>query len=273
MLKQPHRWLISPILLLVVAAAHGAIAAPPRTPGRQSAMPMRDYVVLNAYPHDPAAFTQGLAYHDRFLYEGTGLYGGTSIRRIDPKTGKVLQMQSLSRHRFGEGIALRDNLIVQLTWRAGIGYVRDRETFEVLRTFRYYGEGWGITFDGTHFIMSDGSAKLRFLNPETFVVTSSLTVTDRGRPLRYLNELEFVGGELFANVWGIDRIACISPRTGKVNAWIDLGSLRAVAAKEAAPGHPLGVLNGVAHDAAEDRLFVTGKKWPLMFEIRLKKPK
>ncbi|MCH8804780.1 MAG: glutaminyl-peptide cyclotransferase [Planctomycetes bacterium] len=227
------------------------------------------YTVVRTLPHDPGAYTQGLLFHEGFLYEGTGQYGESSLRKVELDTGKVLRIERLPRHLFGEGIALWGDRIAQLTWRAGVGQVRDRETFRLLRQFRYDGEGWGLTHDGTHLILSDGSATLRFLDPEDFTVKRTLHVTDRGRPLRNLNELEMVRGELFANVWQTQRIARISLETGRVNGWIDLRGLLAQARRAARPGHKLDVLNGIAYDAKGDRLFVTGKLWPVVFEIRV----
>ena len=230
------------------------------------------HAVVNTFPHDPAAFTQGLAYHDGFIYEGTGQYGQSTLRRTELETGAILQSQALSRLHFGEGIALDDDRIVQLTYKSGVGFVRDRKTFRVLREFRYAGEGWGLTYDGEHFIMSDGSATLRLLDPKTFAVTSSLTVTNGGKPVRKLNELEMVRGEIYANIWQSDWIARISPRSGKVTGWIDLSDLRVEARKRVRRGAKFDVLNGIAYDEQSDRLFVTGKLWPVMFEIRVTEP-
>lgn len=227
------------------------------------------HTVVNTFPHDPAAFTQGLAYSDGFIYEGTGQYGESTLRRTELKTGAVRQTQALSRFHFGEGIALDDDRIVQLTWKAGVGFVRDRRTFRVLREFRYEGEGWGLTYDGEHFIMSDGSATLRLLDPKTFAVTGLLKVTNGGKPVPKLNELEMVRGDIYANIWQSDWIARISRSSGKVTGWIDLSDLRAEARKKVRRGAQFDVLNGIAYDAKKDRLFVTGKLWPVMFEIRV----
>jgi glutaminyl-peptide cyclotransferase len=264
--------------LRVLAAAAGAVAAtivmgPPRLlhgavpqAGVQAAAPVYGYKVVRSYPHDPQAFTQGLTYHQGVLYEGTGLHGRSSIRKVRLETGEVLQIRHLDKQYFGEGIAIWEDSLIQLTWQSGIGFVYDLETFEPRRTFTYPGEGWGLTHDGTRLIMSDGSetGTLRLLDPRTFRETGRLTVRDGSRPVEGLNELEFVKGEIFANVWNTDRIARISPATGQVTGWIDLRGL--LDPREAAG---VDVLNGIAYDAAKDRLFVTGKLWPRLFEIQI----
>jgi glutamine cyclotransferase len=235
--------------------------------GRQRAQtaPVSSYQVVRVYPHDPQAFTQGLVFFDGFLYEGTGLNGQSSLRKVRIENGEVLQVKKLEERYFGEGIAIAGDSIVQLTWQAGVGFVYDRRTFERTRTFTYAGEGWGLTFDGTRLIMSDGSATLRFVDPDTLKETGRLEVKDGGRPVANLNELEMVKGELFANVWQSQRIARISPKTGQVAGWIDL---RNILDPNDAAG--VDVMNGIAYDAARDRLFVTGKLWPKLFEIRVK---
>jgi glutaminyl-peptide cyclotransferase len=223
------------------------------------------YEVVRAYPHDPKAFTQGLEFADGFLYEGTGMNGASGIRKVRLETGEVLQVQPLEDRYFGEGITLFGDSIIQLTWRAGTGFVYDRETFERRRSFSYTGEGWGLTHDGARLIMSNGSSTLRFLDPATFKETARLNVTDGGRPVAQLNELELVKGEIYANVWQTDRIVRISPKTGEVNGWIDMRGLLS-----AAEAKGVDVLNGIAYDDKGDRLFVTGKLWPKLFEIRVK---
>jgi glutamine cyclotransferase len=225
--------------------------------------PVHGFEVVQTYPHDPQAYTQGLVYSDGALFEGTGKYGESTLRRVALDTGKVLQVHALHRNLFGEGITIWDGQIIQLTWRNGIGIVYDQRSFQELRRFQYRGEGWGLTHDGRHLIVSDGSATLRFLDPKTFRVVRQLLVQSRGRRVGQLNELEFVRGEVFANIWGRDEIARISPQTGEVAGWIDLhGLLPQRADREA-------VLNGIAYDEQGDRLFVTGKDWPKLFEIRL----
>jgi glutaminyl-peptide cyclotransferase len=232
---------------------------------RLQGAPVSRYEIVRTYPHDRAAFTQGLFFLDGFLYEGTGLNGQSGIRKVRLENGEVVQVRKLESDYFGEGIAAVGDAIVQLTWQAGVGFVYDRATFERRRSFTYEGEGWGLTYDGTRLIMSDGTPVLRFLDPKTFKVIGRLEVKDGGRPVDDLNELEMVKGEIFANVWSTDRIARISPKTGAVTGWIDLRGLLSPA--DAAG---VDVLNGIAYDAAHDRLFVTGKLWPKLFEIRLR---
>lgn len=229
--------------------------------------PVTGYQIVRIYPHDPQAFTQGLVFLDGFLYEGTGLNGRSSIRKVRLENGEVLQIQKLEDHYFGEGIAIVNQSLFQLTWQSQVGFVYDRHTFQRTGTFSYKGEGWGLTYDGTRLIMSDGSptGTLRFLDPKTLKETGRLQVRDGGRPVDDLNELEIVKGEILANVWNTHRIARISPKTGEVTGWIDLSGL--LDPRDAAN---VDVLNGIAYDAAKDRLFVTGKLWPKLFEIRVK---
>jgi glutamine cyclotransferase len=251
-----------------VAAALAIVPVPAslaQRSGASAATPVYGYQVVRSYPHDPQAFTQGLVYHDGFLYEGTGLNGRSSIRKVKLETGEVVQVQPLEPQYFGEGIAIWKDEIVQLTWQSEIGFVYDRLTFQRTRSFAYRGEGWGLAQDGKRLIMSDGQGdgRLRFIDPVTLKETGSLTVRDQGRPVAGLNELEVVRGEIFANVWQSDRIARISPATGRVTGWIDLRGLLSL--REAAG---VDVMNGIAYDAAGDRLFVTGKLWPRLFEVK-----
>ena len=227
-----------------------------------SAAPVFGYRVIRSYPHDPQAFTQGLVYDDGVLYEGTGLTGQSTIRKVRLETGEVLQLQRLEPQYFGEGIALWSGSLIQLTYQSEIGFVYDRSSFQRTRTFTYTGEGWGLTQDGTRLVMSDGSAQLRFLDPKTFREAGRITVRDGGQPVSRLNELEYVRGEIFANVWNTQRIARIAPATGLVTGWIDLRGL--LTPSEAAA---VDVLNGIAYDATANRLFVTGKLWPRLFHI------
>jgi glutamine cyclotransferase len=229
-------------------------------------LPLYGYQVVRAYPHDPAAFTQGLQYVDGVLYEGTGQIGQSSIRRVELETGKILQKRAVPPPHFGEGITVWKNDLIELTWQTNVAFVYDRKTFEPLRTFKYAGEGWGLTHDGTNLYMSDGSDELRVLDPATFVERRRIKVTSAGAPLKNLNELEWVKGEIFANVWMTDHIARIAPASGKVVAYIDLRGL--LSASERAS---TDVLNGIAYDAAKDRLFITGKWWPKLFELKLVK--
>lgn len=226
--------------------------------------PTYGYQVVRSYPHDHAAFTQGLIFRDGVFYEGTGLNGKSGIRKVQVETGEVLKIQPLSSQYFGEGITEWKGQILQLTWRSEIGFVYDLGTFEQKRTFAYTGEGWGLTQDGTRIIMSDGSADLRFLDPATLKETGRITVRDQNGPVKELNELEYVKGEIYANVWQTERIARISPKDGRVLGWIDLHGLLPASERGGTD-----VLNGIAYDAKGDRLFVTGKQWPRLFEIKL----
>ena len=250
-------------LALTTAAAMLMAAAGPGAQRRDT--PVAGYELVRSFPHDPEAFTQGLVFLDGVLYESTGLNGRSSIRRVKLETGEVLQIQPLESRYFGEGIAVVGDRIVQLTWQSGVGFVYDRATFQRQRTFTYEGEGWGITSDGTRLIMSDGTPTLRFLDPQTFKETGRLQVRDRGKPVEGLNELEVVKGEIFANVWQTHRIVRISPTTGEVLGWIDMRGL--LTAAEAAR---VDVMNGIAYDAKNDRLFVTGKYWPKIFEVKVR---
>jgi glutamine cyclotransferase len=227
--------------------------------------PVYGYKIANVYPHDRSAFTQGLVFEDGFLYESTGLNGQSTLRKVELETGKALQIYRLPSQFFGEGVTLWKETLVQLTWQSRIGFVYDKKSFRVLRQFTYRTEGWGITQDGKRLIMSDGSATLYFLDPDTLETMGSIQVRDQGVPVMRLNELEYINGEVYANVWQTDRIARIAPDTGQVVAWIDLQGL--LREEERFP--PVDVLNGIAYDTAGDRLFVTGKYWPKLFEIEL----
>lgn len=223
------------------------------------------YRVIHAYPHDRHAFTQGLVYVDGHLYESTGIQGQSTLREEDLETGRILRMQLDSDQYFAEGLTDWKNTLIQLTWQSHIALVYDRATFRLLRTFRYDGEGWGLTHDAKSLILSDGTATLRFFDPQTFKELRRIAVKDHGKPVTQLNELEFIHGEIYANVWHSNRIARISPANGRVLAWIDLTGLMPrdqLSSEEA-------VLNGIAYDSARDRLFVTGKLWPKIFEIAL----
>lgn len=227
--------------------------------------PEYTFKIIRTYPHDPAAFTQGLVYHDGFFYEGTGLNGRSQLRKVRVETGEAVQHVDLSAEYFGEGIAIVKNKVIQLTWQSHIGFVYNLSDFKLLRQFSYPGEGWGLTSRGNELFMSDGTAEIRVLDATTLKEKRRFTVRGGANPVDQLNELEFVEGELFANVWETDRIARISPQNGKVLGWIDLtGLLSAVYRRQSD-----AVLNGIAYDSIHKRLFVTGKLWPNIFEIQL----
>ena len=232
----------------------------------QGNVPTYGYQVVRSYPHDKEAFTQGLLVRNGFFYEGTGMNGRSGIRKVKIETGEVLQAKPLDAEYFGEGITDWKGSLIQITWKSEIGFVYDINTFERTKTWTYTGEGWGLTHDDTRIIMSDGSSSLRFLDPVTLKETGRIAVRDARRPVEELNELEYIKGEIYANVWKTDRIARISPKDGKVTGWIDLTGLLSPAERKGSD-----VLNGIAYDAGSDRLFVTGKWWPRVFEIRLVK--
>jgi glutamine cyclotransferase len=240
-------------------------AAPTTAPAQfVSEAPVYSYRVLHTYPHDPMAFTQGLVYTDGVLYEGTGLtQGRSSLRRVDLETGEVLQIHNLTSQYFGEGIVVLTSTIIQLTWQNHRAFIYDRDTFSETGYFTYPTEGWGLTYDGQQLVMSDGTSTLYFRDPQTFSQTGQVQVLDGTTPIVRLNELEYIEGIVYANVWLTDRIARIDPTTGQVTSWIDLTGLRP-------PG--TDVLNGIAYDKVGRRLFVTGKYWPSLFEIELVPP-
>ena len=221
--------------------------------------------VVKVYPHDRNAFTQGLEYRDGFLYEGTGLAGRSALRKIGLETGQVVQSFDLPQPFFGEGITVLGQQIFQLTWQSQTGFVYDKASFRVVKSFSYPGEGWGMTNDGKQVYMSDGTSQIRVWDPVTLRELRRITVTDRARPVTAINELEFVRGEIWANVWQTDRIARISPADGRVLGWIDLSGILPRAERTS----PDAVLNGIAYDSASDRIFVTGKLWPKLFEIKI----
>ncbi len=247
------------------ARAVSPTAAAAQSPLRADApAPVAGYSVQHAYPHDSTAFTQGLEYLNGDLYESTGLNGRSSIRKVKLETGAVLQQRAISRDYFGEGLTIWKSALIELTWQSQVAFVYDRDTFEPRRMFSYMGEGWGLTHDATNLIMSDGTADLRFLDPETFKERRRVTVTDGGRPVPRLNELEYVKGQVFANIWTTDDIVRIDPVSGRVLGRIDLRGLLPESPT------PSDVLNGIAYDQAGDRLFVTGKLWPKLFEIKIR---
>ena len=228
------------------------------------------YQIVKTYPHDSSAYTQGLIYLDGFLYESTGLSGRSSVRKVDIETGRSLQQYAVLPEYFAEGLTGWGSDLIQLTYQTQTGFVYDRATLKLKSSFPYTGEGWGLTHDGKRLIMSDGTSTLRFLDPNSFRETGRIVVRDRGQPVRDLNELEYVRGEVYANVWHTDRIARISPATGDVVGWIDLKNL--LKPGDILPSTPMAgeaVLNGIAYDVAKDRLFVTGKLWPKLFEVKI----
>lgn len=227
--------------------------------------PEYTFKIVRVFPHDPNAYTQGLLYKDGYLYEGTGLNGRSSLRKVRLETGEVVQQVDLAPEFFGEGIALLGGKIYQLTWKAETGFIYGAHDFRRLGEFSYRGEGWGLTTDGRDLFMSDGTPEIRVLDPVTFHEKRRIKVRHGNAPVKELNELEFVEGEIFANVWQTDRIARISPKTGKVVGWIDLAGILSPVYRRS----PDAVLNGIAYDRQSKRLFVTGKLWPSIFEIKL----
>lgn len=241
------------------------ITAGMATPTPDGRVPAYGYTVINTYPHDPTAYTQGLQYVDGVLYEGTGRHGASSLRRVELETGEVLQQHDLAEQYFGEGIVVIEDEIYQLTWQEHTAFLYDRESFEEKQQFTYETEGWGLTFDGTHLIMSDGSSNLFFRDPVTFEEVRRVPVTYLGAPLTLLNELEYIDDEVWANVYQTNFIVRINPETGVVQGVVDLtGLLDTVDHPD-----PTDVLNGIAWDAENQRLFVTGKWWPALFEITI----
>ena len=258
---QPMRLILPAAVLASALCACGAqpdAAAP-------AIIPSLDYSIVHTYPHDPDAFTQGLLFHDGVLYESTGRNGFSSLRKVKLETGEVLQKVDVADMYFAEGLALADSRLVQLTWQAQMGFVYDLATFGQVGTFGYTGEGWGLTTDGARLIMSDGTPELRFLDAKTLKETGRVTVKDDGVPVKDLNELEMIGDAVFANVWMTPRIVRIDPKTGAVTGHLDLDRIT----PNAAPGKPIDVLNGIAWDAQGKRLFITGKLWPTLYELKV----
>lgn len=275
-----------PVLLPVLARDAGPVAnvassQPTVSPGPQSSPPDISSVVaqssdgapvylfeiVNSWPHDAKAYTQGLVFHEGELFESTGRYGESSLRRVELKTGKVKKRTEVSSDYFAEGMTIFNGKIFQLTWVNHKGFIYDFKKFKREGEFTYEGEGWGLTHDGQYLILSDGTNQLRFLDPVSFQVVKTISVTDHGTPLLNLNELEYIKGEIYANIWLTDRIVRLDPQTGNILGWIDLTGLR----PQETLNDSENVLNGIAYDEEHDRLFVTGKRWPKIFEIRLKK--
>ena len=252
-------------LLALLGAVCACSCSESPAPTTSNITPVYSYNVVNTYPHVRSAFTHGLVFEEGVLYEGTGLNGRSTLRRVELETGEVLQIHELPAQFFGEGVTVYGNDIIQLTWRSHVGFVYDRDSFELLQEFNYSTQGWGITHDGERLIMSDGTATLYFLDPETFEEIGRVGVYDNDGSVNRLNELEYVQGEIYANVWQTNCIARIDPQTGQVVGWIELKGLLTPEDR----GEPVDVLNGIAYDAENARLFVTGKLWPKLFEIEL----
>jgi glutaminyl-peptide cyclotransferase len=254
------------LMLILLPAILGCTLTEQALPSiPETLSPLMTYAVVNAFPHDPGAFTQGLLYHDGYLYESTGLYGASSLRKVELETGFVLQQITLPDIYFGEGLTLWEDTLLQLTWQEQPGFVYALEDLTLLGQFSYPTEGWGLTHDGARLILSDGSHWLYFLDPDTFEILDQVEVTYQGQPVARLNELETIYGEIFANIWLTDDLVRIDPATGEVIGWIDLSGILPDEYRTEATD----VLNGIAYDPEGKRLFVTGKRWPLLFEIRL----
>jgi glutaminyl-peptide cyclotransferase len=250
--------------ILILAAALATCACEPDS---QAGVSEYGFEVVHTYPHDPMAFTEGLFYLDGFLYESTGMEGQSSIRKVRIETGEVIQKRDVPNY-FGEGIVNWKDRLIELTYRAEVGFIYNLSGFEPQRRFEYRGEGWALTQDGSRIIMSDGTPEIRFWDPETLKEIGRVTVTDQGQPVKNVNELEWIKGEIYANVWMTERIARIDPGSGRVTGWIDLTGLLNPADRV---NGQTDVLNGIAYDAKGDRIFVTGKRWPKLFEIRLRR--
>jgi glutaminyl-peptide cyclotransferase len=233
--------------------------------GVLQAVPAYSYRVVNTFPHDTGAFTEGLVFDNGVLYEGTGLYGESSIRKVDLATGAVTQIYNLPIKYYGEGITIFKDKIIQLTLESNAGFVYNKDSFDLLREFSYPTQGWGITHDDKHLIMSDGTSTLYLLDPENYTTVGRIEVRDKGVPLEMINELEYVEGKIYANIWKTDNIAIIDPESGHVTGWINLSGLLS----KGDYGPYTDVLNGIAYDANTGRLFVSGKLWPKLFEIKL----
>ncbi len=245
-------------LLLAVILQYSATAETLQTP-------VYSYKVINTYPHSTDSFTQGLVFDQGVLYESTGLNGQSAVKIVDLKSGKTIKSHELPDKYFGEGMTIVGNKIFQLTWRAKKGFVYDKNTLKLLRTFNYSTQGWGITYDGKYLIMSDGSDVLYYLDPKTFNVSGKLEVYDQNGKVSRLNELEYIDGNIYANVWGTEKIAIINPKSGQVKAWIDLSGLLSGEDKK----KRIDVLNGIAYNEENQKLYVTGKLWPKLFEIEV----
>ena len=257
-----------------VASANKPANTPVQTSDK---IPVYTYEIVNTFKHDPKAFTQGLVIHNGFFYESTGEYGDSSLRKVEIESGKVVQKKELDDKYFAEGMTILNDKIYQITWRESTGFVYDVNDFTLLKEFRYQGDGWGLTNDGKNLILSDGTHVIRFLDPETFQLIRTITVLrEGGKPLLDINELEYVKGEIWANIWRADdpqilgkpnHIARIDPNSGKLLGWIDLGN---ISPEDVRRDPSSNTLNGIAYDEASDRIFVTGKNWKKLFEIKIK---
>ena len=256
-----RRTVLLPFLILIFiswVAAASVFAA-------TRAIPTESYRIVHVYPHDATAFTQGLVFVYGMLYESTGLRGQSNLRMVDLASGRMLQKHDLAAKYFGEGLTDWQSHLIQLTWQSHLGFVYDTFSFRTLRTFTYPWEGWGLTHDSRHLILSDGTSVLHLLDPSTFKPVGKIQVTADGQQVMNLNELEYIHGEIYANIWETNRIARISPATGKVIEWIDLSSLSPPSVQQ----NDNAVLNGIAYDSQHDRLYVTGKLWPNLYQIKL----
>jgi glutamine cyclotransferase len=258
-------WILAASLIALIVA--GSIIAYVAFNQKTLSNPETSYTydVVNAYPHDINAFTEGLVYDNGFLYESTGLNGNSTLRKVELATGRTLQLYSLPEQYFGEGITIFGDRIIQITWQSQKGFVYDKDSFDMVEEFSYPGEGWGITHDDNRLIMSNGSAILSFLDPATFKIVGTVQVNDGNTPVTNLNELEYINGDVYANVWHQERVAIINVQTGQIKGWINLAGLYDLSKVD-----PENVLNGIAYDADGSRLFVTGKRWPQLFEITIK---
>lgn len=262
------RTLLAAIFLAAASCSPSTAPAPAApTASAAPAVPVYSFQVVNTYPHDRTSFTQGLQYVDGVMYESTGMEGASLIRRYDLATGAVQAEHKIDQKYFGEGSVVLPDKIVSITWKNQKGFIFDRETLAPKGEFTYEGEGWGLTTDGQKVYMSDGTSQIRVLDPATLQETSRIDVTMNGRPVAALNELEFIKGEIWANVFEADRIVRIDPATGKVNSVVYLANLLGPQDRRG-----VDVLNGIAYDQAGDRIFVTGKYWPKIFEIKLVEP-
>ena len=260
-MKKLHLTLILSIIVIIILSISLSVLL---NNGSDKPTPFHyTFTIINVYPHDVNAFTQGLFFENGTFYESTGIYNNSTLRQVELETGKVLRLYSLPSEFFGEGLTVFGNRIIQLTWKSNQGFIYDKETFNLLQEFDYPTEGWGITYNGSQLIMSDGTASLYFLDPETFTITGQVEVYDTG-PVTQLNELEYIQGKVYANIWKENKIVIINPQTGQVTGWVDLTGLIDLEDFDSD-----NVLNGIAYDKEEDRLFVTGKRWPYLFEIDL----